>query len=178
MDAFYDLACHAFVAKFVGNRDVERHSQRTFVGNAPTGHIFTDDFHIVAFDQAVLSLDVHGELSARFQFCNLFLADRSDDIVHGLHEFAELLAHHAEIALDFLLQHVAFDEIDGFDVHFVEDELAHGLESRFESRVVHRNGNALQRLAHNDAFLLAQREHQRGGLLCQLHAGFEFTVDQ
>ena len=125
-----------------------------------------------------MSLNIHGEGTLRFELGDLVLADSRDYFVHSLHEFAKFLTHHAEIALDFLLKHVAFDEINGFDVHFVEDELTNGLQTLFQTHIVHRNSDALQRLAHNDALFLAEGEHQRGGLLRQLHAGFEFAVDE
>ena len=74
-----------------------------------------------------MSLNIHGEGALRFELGDLVLADSRDYFVHGLHEFAKFLTHHAEIALDFLLKHVAFDKIDGLYVHFVEDKLANSL---------------------------------------------------
>ena len=44
--------------------------------------------------------------------------------------------------------------------------------------VYHRNHDTLQRLTHLDVHLTAQSQYHRSNILCHLHTGFQFRIDQ
>jgi len=127
-----------------------------FVGNGPSRHVFADDVDVGTLNDDVLTVDGERQLSLRFEGGDVLLRELSDGGGHGFHQFAILLSHHAEVTLHRLLQHIGLDKLNLLDVDFVEDERCHGVDVVAQLLVGGGDAYLLQRLAHDDAFLLAE----------------------
>ena len=178
LDSLDKLAGNAFLFQLLRNLDIQCNCKASFIGNGPSGNVLAEDFHIFAFDANFLPFCQAHSHTSLFQLSDFFLRQSLDCRADALHQFSELLSHCSEVTLDLLDQNsLSVHKLKFFHIHFFQDEMLHGNDALLLGSICGRNGNALQRLTHNDVFFLAQTQHHAGYLLGKLHAKFLFPVN-
>ena len=97
-----------------------------------------------------------------------------------LHLLAVELAQSLEVRLDFLGDDACgvVQELQLLDIDFREEDVLDFLHVGFHLIVEHRHEHLRQRLAHIDAYLLAQCQNHRGSFLGKGHTLFQSCVDK